>query len=101
MSSNTQKLRILKARTDHDLLILVKHEIDHALTLVDVASTRKSLSFAQAQKTLATATALLPMIAGISDGDRQRIDAQVEELRSRLDQVPVYASLRAFPASIA
>jgi hypothetical protein len=101
MPSNTQKLRVLHARTDHDLLILVRREIERGLTLLDAASSRNSPLFVQAEKTLATATTLLPKIAGLSVEDRLRIESKVAQLRSRLDQVPVYANLRSFPASFA
>ncbi len=101
MSSNTQKLRVLRARTDHDLLVVVRLEIDRGLALVDAATTRYSPVFTQAEKALSTATMLLPRITGLSAVDRLRIEAKAAELGSRLAQVPVYANLRSFPASVA
>jgi len=50
MLSNTQKLRILRARTDHDLLVVVSRELDRGLALVDSATSRNSPVFAQAVK---------------------------------------------------
>ena len=47
MSSNTQKLRVLRARTDHDLLILICRELDRGLLLVNVAATKSSPLFAE------------------------------------------------------
>jgi hypothetical protein len=101
MSSNTQKLRVLHARTDHDLLILVQRGIDRGVTLLDAASSRNSPLFVQAEKTLAMATTLLPKIAGLSVDDRLRIESRVKELRARLDLAPVNANLRNFPATVA
>jgi len=101
MSERTQKLVALRSRTDHDLLIVVEREIDRALAAVELAATKSSQRYAQAQKALATATTLLPRIAGVSENDRQRIEATVKQLRSRLDQVPVFAAMRSFPASAA
>ena len=101
MSSNTQKLRVLRARTDFDLVVLVQRELDRGLALVDVAASRNSPLFAQAENAAATATRLLPRIAGLSDGDRLRMEGRVKELRFRLEQVPVYANVRAYPASFA
>ena len=101
MSSNTQKLRVLRARTDHDLLVVVSRELDRGLALVDAATTRNSPVFAQAVKAHYTATALLPRISGVSDDDRLRIEAKAAELGSRLEQVPVYATVRPFPAAVA
>ncbi len=101
MSTNTQKLRVLRSRTDHDLLILVGKELDRGFALVDVAPTRNSPLFAQAVKAHGTATSMLPRISGLSQDERSRIEARLKELRSRLDQVPAYANLRSYPATFA
>ncbi len=101
MATNTQKLRVLRARTDFDLIVLVQRELDRGMNLLDSATSRTSPSFAQAKKAYDTATMLLPRIGGLSDGDRLRIEAKAMELRSRLDRVPVYANVRSFPASFA
>ena len=101
MSDRTQKLVSIRRRTDLDLLVLVQRDLDRGLALVDVATTRNSPLFAQAEKALATATAMFPRISGMSQGDGVRIGARLKELRSRLDQVPAYANLRPYPASFA
>jgi hypothetical protein len=101
MPTDTQKLRVLRARTDHDVIILVHRELDRGLALVDVATTRNSPLFTQAVKTHDTATALLPKITGLSQDDRQRIEKKLNQLRSRLEQVPVYANVRFYPAAFA
>ncbi len=102
MSTNTQKLRVLRARTDSDLVVLVQRELDRGLAAVELATTKSSQIYAQAVKALDTATTLLPRISGLSDDDRLRIDGKVTELRSRLDQVPVYVNVGSYyPASFA
>lgn len=101
MSERTQKLVALRSRTDHDLIVLVQRELDHGLALVDVAASRNSPLFTQAVKALATAKALLPRITGLSEDDRLRIEGRVKELRSRLERAPLYANVRAYPASVA
>jgi hypothetical protein len=101
MSDRTRKLVSIRHRTDHDLLILVQRELDRGITLVAVATTSTSPLYAQAQKVLNTATALLPRIAGMSAVDRLRIEGKAAELRSRLTQVPVYANVCPFPVSVA
>jgi hypothetical protein len=100
MGERTRKLLTLRARTDHDLLILVNRELDRGFALLAVATARSSPFFAQAEKACAAATAMLPRIAVNAD-DRQRIEAKVQHLRSRLDELPTYANLRSYPASIA
>jgi len=101
MSERTQKLVALRSRTDYDLLVLVNRELDHGFALVNVVTTRNSTLFAQAHRAYQTVTALLPRISCVSQDDRLRIEARSRELRSRLDQVPVYANAAPFPASFA
>ena len=101
MSDRTRRLVSIRNRTDHDLLILVQRELDRGLTLVAVATTRISPLFAQAEKAYNTATAILPRISGISQGDRLRIESVLKELRSRLDQVPIFAKVERYTASVA
>ena len=101
MSTNTQKLRVLRARTDHDLVVVVSREIDRGLALVEVASFRNSSLFSQAEKACGTAAALLARVSSVSQEDRLRIGARLEELKARLQQVPVYPNARSYPAAFA
>lgn len=101
MSERTQKLVALRARTDADLIVLVNRELARGFTLVDVATSRNSPFFAQAERSLITATALLSRIPANGQDNRQRIETKAGELRSRLERVPVYSSMRPFPASVA
>jgi hypothetical protein len=96
-----QKLIALRARTDHDLLVLVSRELDKGFSTVQLATTKSSQHYTQAQKAYQTATALLPRIAGLSQDDRLRTESKLDELRCLLDQVPVYANVRSYPASVA
>jgi hypothetical protein len=101
MSDRTQKLVSIRRRTDRDLLILVSRELDRGLTLVAVATTRTSPLFAQAQKAYDTARAILPRISDLNEGDRLHLESRLKELRSRLDQVPAFASVERYTASVA
>ena len=87
MSDRTRKLVSIRHRTDHDLIVLVSRELDRGLALVDVAATRTSPLFAQAEKAFDTARAILPRISDLSEGDRLRLESSVKELRSRIDEV--------------
>src|ERR1035441_8883514 len=80
-SSPTRKLVSIRHRTDHDLLVLVSRELDRGVALVDVATTRTSPLFAQAQKAYDTARAILPRIADLSEGDRLHLESRLKELR--------------------
>jgi hypothetical protein len=97
MSERTQKLVSIRRRTDHDLLVLVQRELVRGFALADVATSRNSLLFAQAEKTITTAAAMLRM----GHGDRVQIEVRLKELRSRLDQIPAYANVRPYAASFA
>ena len=101
MSERTKKLLTLRARTDHDLLVLVQRELDRGLALVKTANSRNSPDFALAEKARQTASALLSGIAGLSADDRLSVEAKVEQLRCRIAEVPAYANVRAFPQSVA
>jgi hypothetical protein len=101
MTSNTQKLRVLRARTDHDLLLLVQREIERSCALADVVTSRNSPLFPQAEKAYQTAASLMPRISGLSQDDRLRLEAKVKTLRLALDRVPAFANVRAYPVSFA
>jgi len=101
MSSNTQKLRIIRSRTDRDLLVLAQHELDRGCTLVNLATSNNSPLFAQAVKAHDSAAAMLREISGLTDSDRRQLESRVNALRSRLDAVPAYANLRGYQASAA
>jgi hypothetical protein len=100
MSDRTRKLVSIRHRTDHDLLLLVSRELDRGFALADVA-TRTSPLFAQAEKAFATATALLPRISDLNQGDRLHLESRLKELRFRLDQVPTFARVERYTASVA
>jgi len=101
MPTNTQKLRVLRTRTDHDLLLVVNRELDRGFAFVEVATTRNSPLFAQAMKAHEVARVLLPRIAGLSDADRLRHESRVKELKAKLEQVPLYANVRSYGAAVA
>src|SRR5260370_35467824 len=77
MSDRTRKLVSIRHRTDHDLQILVSRELDRGFALVDVATTRTSPLFAQAEKAYGTARAILPRISHLSAGGRLQRESSV------------------------
>ena len=101
MSERTQKLVSIRHRTDHDLMILVSWELDRGFALVDVATTRSSPLFAQAEKAYDTARAILPRMSDLSESDRLHLESRLKELRVRLDQVPTFAKVEQYTASVA
>ena len=101
MSERTRKLVSIRHRTDHDLMVLVSRELDRGLALVDVAATRTSPLFAQAEKAFDTVRAILPRISDLSEGDRLHLESRLKELRSQLDQVATFARVARYTASVA
>jgi hypothetical protein len=101
MSDRTRKLVSIRHRTDHDLLILVSRELDRGFALVDVATTRSSPLITRAEKAYDMARAILPRISGLSEGDRLLLESKLKELRSRLDQMPTFATIESYTASVA
>jgi hypothetical protein len=101
MSDRTRKLISIRHHTDHDLLILVSRELDRGVALVNVATTRTSPLFAQAEKAHDTARAMLPRIGDLSEGDRLHLESRLSGLRVRLDQVPTFARLERYLTSVA
>jgi hypothetical protein len=101
MSDRTRTLVSIRHRTDHDLMILVSRELDRGFALVDVATTRNSPLFTQAEKAHETARAILPRISGLSEGDRLHFESRLKELRVRLDQVATFARVERYSASVA
>jgi hypothetical protein len=101
MSDRTRKLVSIRHRTDHDLIVLVSRELDRGFALVDVATSRTSPLFAQAEKAYDKVRAILPRISDLSVGDRLHLESRLKELRSRLDQVPAFARVERYTASVA
>src|SRR5438132_113154 len=101
MSDRTRKLVSIRHRTDHDLLILVSRELDRGFAIADMAATRTSPLFVQAEKAHDTTRAILPRISDLSEGDRLHLESRLKELQVRLDQVATFANVERYLASVA
>jgi hypothetical protein len=101
MSDRTRKLISIRHHTDHDLQVLVSRELDRGSALVDVATTRTSPLFAQAEKAYDTARAILPRIGDLSEGDCLHLESRLKELRVRLDQVATFGEVERYLTSVA
>ena len=101
MSDRTKRLVALRARTDHDLRILVDRELDRGFTFLKRAATRNSPPFTQAEKALAMATEWSSRLPELDPLEQRCIELRLNELRSALAQVPVYANLSPYQTSAA
>jgi hypothetical protein len=86
--SNDTKLAQLRARTDRDLLLCVRRELDRGLTLAHVAATKRSPFYDQAQKACVLAVRLLPKIGGLTAGARRELEATLKDLQVALELLP-------------
>ena len=89
------KVTELRAKTDRDLVTLVKRELDRALAMA-MSGAAASLSLSRAEAGYARAKALLPVI----DGARERVSlaTRLNELRAALDSAAAPPRPRAMAA---
>ena len=86
--SRESKLLELRRKTERDLLHLVRRELDRGLTLADLAATKESALYAQAERVYQTAKAWLPLVSVLNRHERLELEFRLKDLRSALDQVP-------------
>lgn len=86
--SNEAKLEELRARTDRELLILIRRELDRTLAVADVAATKGSPLHVQAEEAYETVMTLLPKVTGLSSDERRELNIRLKELRVALDRLP-------------
>ena len=94
------KLMELRRKTDRDLLILVHRELERGLALADVATTKRSPLYGQAERAYTTVKALMPRIAGWTESERRELEGTLRELRAALDQLPDRQVQRSMAGSI-
>ena len=87
MSRESKRVE-LRRKTDRDLVNLVRRELERGLTLADLAATKESALYAQAERVYQTAKAWLPLVSGLNRHQRGELESRLKELRSVLDQVP-------------
>lgn len=82
------KLIELRAKTDRELLALVKNELRRAHMLADVAATKASPLYHHAETILDRSAKLLPTISDVHQRERQTLEAAINEVRLALASVP-------------
>jgi hypothetical protein len=71
----------------------------HQYSPAGVSTAKESPLFAQAEKAYDTATAIVPRIFGMSEGDRLHLESRLKELRVRLEQVATFARVCMAPVA--
>jgi hypothetical protein len=77
------KLAELRAKTDRQLVILIRSTLDDGLR-----------SRAEAERAFAEVRALLPTVRDVTEAERRRLEAKLARLRGLLDERPVHAMAR-------
>jgi hypothetical protein len=86
--SKEAKLAMLRAKTDREVLVLIRKELDRGLALAGVAAAKGSPFHAQAEETFDMAKALLPTIPKLRRTDRSKLEVVLKKLRVTLDALP-------------
>jgi hypothetical protein len=82
------KLVQLRRKTDRDLLILVRRELDRGQVLADVAATRQSPLYSESERAHRMTKALLPGIIGVTENERRELEGKLKELQTALEKPP-------------
>ena len=77
------KLAELSAKTDRQLVILIRSTLDEGLR-----------SRAEAEKAYSEVRALLPTVRDVPEAERRRLESKLARLRGLLDERPVHAMAR-------
>ena len=77
------KLAELRAKTDRQLVILIRSTLDEGLR-----------SRAEAERAYSEVRALLPAVRDVTGAERRRLEAMLARLRGLLDERPVNAMAR-------
>ncbi|HZT33018.1 MAG TPA: hypothetical protein VFA33_24230 [Bryobacteraceae bacterium] len=88
VTAYNSKLAELRVRTDRDLVKVIRKELERALTLASVASTRQSPLYLKAERIHKQSAALVPRIGTLSDGERVMLETKLRQLGAGLDAVP-------------
>jgi hypothetical protein len=78
------KLFELGHKTDRELVLLVRKEIDRGLTLAKTAVTSKSKQYVQAERAYLISEPWLLLISGLDRDERRELELRLQELKSAL-----------------
>ena len=87
MKTDTLQLGELRARTDKELLTVIKKELKRALLLSSVATRPESAFYQRAERIVEAVSKLLPTISNTRSHERYRLQGGLKEVRSSLDRL--------------
>jgi hypothetical protein len=83
--SKEAKLAELRAKTDIELVRYVNNELSHGARF---ASQSNPQSHSRAEEAYSEIARLLPVVHGLDESERRRLEAKLKRLRAMLDRVP-------------
>ncbi len=82
------KLAELRARTDRDLVRILRVDLERSVALAGVAATGRSIFRFQAEAVYQRASVLLPNLSGLTPDELAELQAKLKELGMALELVP-------------
>jgi hypothetical protein len=98
-TARRSKLVELRRRTDRDLVILVERELNRGLTVAEVATTKESPLYAQAESAYEMVKTWLPLLSGLNRDERRELELKLKELSSALNRLAAETKKRLASAS--
>ena len=98
--SRESKLAELRRKTDGELVILAQRELNRGVTAADVAVTKGSPAYAQAERAYQMVKACLPLISGLDRDERRDLELRLRELGAALDRQPSEKIKRHFACAV-
>ena len=89
--SRKAKLAELRARTDRQLVALIRRNLDSGLACARFSAGQIC---AEAERAYAEVLVLLPTVHDVTQAERRRLESKLVRLRTLLDQRPVHAMAR-------
>lgn len=96
---NFSRLAHLREKTNRDLVRILEAEIERGLALGNVAASRRSTFYSEAEAVYAANTALLGRITGLDSAQAAKLERKLKELRMALDLVPGAMRMEEQPVS--
>ncbi|HWB98623.1 MAG TPA: hypothetical protein VG672_18060 [Bryobacteraceae bacterium] len=82
------KLAELRIKTDHDLVCVIRKEIERGVTLASVATSKQSPLYVRAENSYHRVELLLFKISNSSAADCAALRSELKAFRAALDTVP-------------
>jgi multidrug resistance efflux pump len=80
------KLAELRARTDQQLMLVIRQELDRALPMAKAAVSKASPLYVRAEKAYMKVRPLVSKVEAVSDDDIAKLQAKLKEVEAALER---------------